>query len=174
MVHRIDIYKCAHNNILLTNTYVTQWVLATPTLIGTCSMNIITILILLEPLTYYATMFSGALYFCIQHHKEKDCNYYTVQNVLTLTYSHSVSKWAHDQLFQALSLFLRYYVTILHERNLWTRLVLPVCCHEMVIWGHIQIGLQWCQHLSVLTLASVNVICDNRSLYSSSLFQCFL
>ena len=42
-------YKCA--SILLTSIYITQRVLATPTLIGTWSMNIINIWILLEPLT---------------------------------------------------------------------------------------------------------------------------
>ena len=42
-------YKCT--GILLSSIYITQRVLATPTLIGTWSMNIINIWILLEPLT---------------------------------------------------------------------------------------------------------------------------
>ena len=43
------IYKCA--DILLTTIYIYR-VLAAPTLIGMCSMNIINISILLEPLTH--------------------------------------------------------------------------------------------------------------------------
>ena len=46
------IYK--HAGIKLTSAYITQWVLATPTLIDTWSMNIINVWILLEPLTYIA------------------------------------------------------------------------------------------------------------------------